>query len=70
MFFNELKDEEVEFLRKEFAGIQADRKEREEAEAVKVAAQLKKTEAMAWMIIGLLSFYFNCTVSPSKLGLH
>ncbi|XP_008232512.2 PREDICTED: probable methionine--tRNA ligase [Prunus mume] len=40
--FKELKDEEVESLRKKFAGSQADRKEREEAEAVKVAAQLKK----------------------------
>ena len=37
------KDEEVESLRKKFAGSQADRKEREEAEAVKVVAQLKKT---------------------------
>ncbi|BFG25402.1 hypothetical protein CerSpe_116760 [Prunus speciosa] len=39
--FKELKDE-VEFLRKKFVGSQADRKEREEVEAVKVAAQLKK----------------------------
>ena len=38
------KDEEVEFWRQKFAGSQADRKEREEAEAVKVAAQLKKTK--------------------------
>ncbi|CAB4269531.1 unnamed protein product [Prunus armeniaca] len=36
------KDEEVESFRKKFAGSQANRKEREEAEAVKVAAQLKK----------------------------
>ncbi|KAI5345028.1 hypothetical protein L3X38_012905 [Prunus dulcis] len=40
----ELKDEEVESLRKKFAGSQADRKEREEAEAMKAAAQLKKTK--------------------------
>ncbi|CAB4269529.1 unnamed protein product [Prunus armeniaca] len=42
--FKELKDEEVESLRKKSAGSQADRKEREEAEAVKAAAQLKKTK--------------------------
>ncbi|XP_068317685.1 probable methionine--tRNA ligase isoform X1 [Pyrus communis] len=42
--FKELKDEEVEFWRQKFAGSQADRKEREEAEAAKVAAQLKKTK--------------------------
>ncbi|VVA39114.1 PREDICTED: aminoacyl tRNA [Prunus dulcis] len=42
--FKELKDEEVESLRKKFAGRQADRKEREEAEAMKAAAQLKKTK--------------------------
>lgn len=42
--FKELKDEEVEFWRQKFAGSQADRKEREEAEAIKVAAQLKKTK--------------------------
>ncbi|PQQ11942.1 putative methionine--tRNA ligase [Prunus yedoensis var. nudiflora] len=42
--FKELKYEEVESLRKKFAGSQADRKEREEAEAGKVAAQLKKTK--------------------------
>ncbi|KAI5348416.1 hypothetical protein L3X38_001303 [Prunus dulcis] len=43
-------DEEVESLRKKFAGIQADRKEREEAEAVKVAAQLKKTEVSEGLV--------------------
>ncbi|CAN1334377.1 Probable methionine--tRNA ligase [Linum perenne] len=42
--FKELKDEEVEFYRSKFAGSQADRLERAEAEAVKVAAQLKKTK--------------------------
>ncbi|KAM1049779.1 hypothetical protein ACFX11_031847 [Malus domestica] len=42
--FKELKDEEVEFWRQKFAGSQADRKEREEAEAIRVAAQLKKTK--------------------------
>ncbi|CAN6580170.1 unnamed protein product [Malus baccata var. baccata] len=45
--FKELKDEEVEFWRQKFAGSQADRKEREEAEAIKVAAQLKKTKVSA-----------------------
>ncbi|KAM1002118.1 hypothetical protein ACFX2C_002584 [Malus domestica] len=39
---HEGKDEEVEFRRQKFAGSQADRKEREEAEAVMVAAQLQK----------------------------
>ncbi|VVA22171.1 PREDICTED: At1g04910 [Prunus dulcis] len=48
-------DEEVESLRKKFAGIQADRKEREEAEAVKVAAQLKKTEVSAYLFSSSLS---------------
>ncbi|KAK9942904.1 hypothetical protein M0R45_008547 [Rubus argutus] len=42
--FKELKDDEVDFLRKKFAGSQADRKEREEAEAVKLAEQLKKSK--------------------------
>ncbi|KAK9933167.1 hypothetical protein M0R45_020372 [Rubus argutus] len=39
--FKELKDDEVDSLRKKFAGSQADRKEREEAEAVKLAEQFK-----------------------------
>lgn len=38
------KDEEVEFYRKKFAGSQADRIVRAEAEAEKVAEQLKKTK--------------------------
>ncbi|KAI9079925.1 hypothetical protein K1719_038171 [Acacia pycnantha] len=42
--FKELKDEEVEFYRKKFAGSQADRIERAEAEAGKLADQLKKTK--------------------------
>ncbi|KAM6565373.1 hypothetical protein CsatA_024501 [Cannabis sativa] len=42
--FKELKDEEVESFRQRFAGSQADRVERAEAEAVKVAQQLKKTK--------------------------
>ncbi|CAB4309119.1 unnamed protein product [Prunus armeniaca] len=47
-------DEEVESLRKKFAGSQADRKEeREEAEAVKVAAQLKKTKVSGLLGAGL-----------------
>ncbi|CAL1384493.1 unnamed protein product [Linum trigynum] len=41
--FKELKDEDVEFYSAKFAGSQADRLERAEAEAVKVAAQLKKS---------------------------
>ncbi|RZB70364.1 Methionine--tRNA ligase, cytoplasmic [Glycine soja] len=42
--FRELKDEEVEFYRKKFAGSQADRTVRAEAEAENVAGQLKKTK--------------------------
>ncbi|XP_062109223.1 probable methionine--tRNA ligase [Humulus lupulus] len=42
--FKELKDEEVESFRQRFAGSQADRVERAEAEAAKVAQQLKKTK--------------------------
>lgn len=42
--FKELKDEEVEFYRTKFAGSQADRIVRAEAEAAKVAEQLRKTK--------------------------
>lgn len=42
--FKELKDEEVEFFRTKFAGSQADRILRAEAEAEKIAEQLKKTK--------------------------
>ncbi|XP_078161612.1 putative methionine--tRNA ligase [Carex rostrata] len=42
--FKELKDEEVEFFRQKFAGSQADRKLKEEADAKAVAEQLKKTK--------------------------
>lgn len=35
-----------------------------------LASFLPWAEAMTLMIMGLLSFVFNCTVSPSKLGLH
>ncbi|KAK4852946.1 hypothetical protein QYF36_001397 [Acer negundo] len=42
--FKELKDEEVEYFRNKFAGSQADRVVRAEAEAAKVAEQLKKTK--------------------------
>ncbi|GMY15990.1 methionine--tRNA ligase, cytoplasmic [Fagus crenata] len=42
--FKELKEEEVEFFRNKFAGSQADRIVRAEAEAEKVAEQLKKTK--------------------------
>lgn len=38
------KDEEVEFFRQKFAGSQADRKLKEEADAKIVAEQLKKTK--------------------------
>lgn len=38
------KDDEVDFFRKKFAGSQADRIERAEAEAHKMADQLKKTK--------------------------
>ncbi|KAI4310769.1 hypothetical protein MLD38_035720 [Melastoma candidum] len=42
--FKELKDDEVEFFRNKFAGSQADRIVRAEAEAQKIAEQLKKTK--------------------------
>ncbi|KAK4776418.1 hypothetical protein SAY86_005106 [Trapa natans] len=42
--FKELKDEEVEFFRKKYAGSQADRIIRAEAEAQKMAEQLKKAK--------------------------
>ncbi|KAL9411315.1 hypothetical protein AB3S75_045000 [Citrus x aurantiifolia] len=42
--FKELKDDEVEFFRSKFAGSQADRIIRAEAEAAKTAEQLKKTK--------------------------
>lgn len=38
------KDEEVEFFRNKFAGSQADRIIRAQAEAAKIADQLKKTK--------------------------
>ena len=41
---NVQKDEEVEYFRNKFAGSQADRVIRAEAEAAKVAEQLKKTK--------------------------
>ncbi|XP_073103734.1 probable methionine--tRNA ligase isoform X2 [Elaeis guineensis] len=42
--FKELKDEDVEFFRVKFAGSQADRKERAEADEKKIAEQLKRTK--------------------------
>lgn len=42
--FKELKDEEVEFFREKFAGSQADRIVRAEAEAEKIAEKLKKAK--------------------------
>ncbi|KAK2993274.1 hypothetical protein RJ640_022113 [Escallonia rubra] len=42
--FKELKDEEVEFFKQKFAGSQADRKDKAEAEATKIAEQLKRTK--------------------------
>ncbi|KAI4369246.1 hypothetical protein MLD38_017711 [Melastoma candidum] len=45
--FKELKDDEVEFFRNKFAGSQADRIVRAEAEAQKIAEQLKNTKVSA-----------------------
>ncbi|KAK9287301.1 hypothetical protein L1049_015714 [Liquidambar formosana] len=42
--FKELKDEEVEFFREKFAGSQADRIVKAEAEAKKIAEELRKTK--------------------------
>lgn len=43
------KNEEVESFRERFAGSQADRMERAEAEAVKVAEQLRKTKVSGYI---------------------
>ncbi|KAI5654099.1 hypothetical protein M9H77_31286 [Catharanthus roseus] len=45
--FKELKDEEVEFYREKFAGSQADRKVKADAEAKKISEQLDKTKISA-----------------------
>lgn len=45
--FTEMKDEEVEYYRKKFAGSQADRIEQASAEAAKVAEQIKSTTISA-----------------------
>jgi len=42
--FSEMKDEEVNYYRGKFAGSQADRVERAEAEAIEVAEQIKRTQ--------------------------
>ncbi|KAH7665474.1 Methionine--tRNA ligase protein [Dioscorea alata] len=42
--FKELKDDEVELFRQRFSGSQADRKEKAEADAKKIAGQLKATK--------------------------
>ncbi|KAF5798349.1 putative methionine--tRNA ligase [Helianthus annuus] len=44
--FKELKDEEVEFFRAKFAGSQADRAIKAEAEANKIAEQMKNSKAL------------------------
>lgn len=48
------KDEEVEFYRKKFAGSQADRIIRAEAEAENVAEQLKKTKVSGVLFLPFL----------------
>lgn len=54
------KEEEVDFYRKKFAGSQADRIIRAEAEAENVAAQLKKTKISGVLfhpfLLSVLSF--------------
>ncbi|XP_021981961.1 probable methionine--tRNA ligase [Helianthus annuus] len=44
--FKEPKDEEVEFFRAKFAGSQADRAIKAEAEANKIAEQMKNSKAL------------------------
>lgn len=44
--FKELKDEDVRFFREKFAGSQADRAVKAEAEAIRVAEHLKKTKIL------------------------
>lgn len=51
------KDEDVEFFREKFAGSQADRIVKAEAEAKKIAEQLKKTKVSGYFHLFLsLSF--------------
>ena len=53
------KDEEVELYRDKFAGSQAQRIVRAEAEAEKLAAQLKKTNVSGWFgYVSPFFFYF------------
>jgi hypothetical protein len=53
------KDEEVEFFRQKFAGSQADRKLKEEADAKLVAEQLKKTKLTGFEILYLNHFVIS-----------
>ena len=47
------KDEDVEFFREKFAGSQADRIVKAEAEAKKIAEQLKKTKVSGYFYLSL-----------------
>ncbi|MBA0830704.1 hypothetical protein Goarm_015219, partial [Gossypium armourianum] len=49
--FEELKTERVEELRQQYAGSQADRRARAEADAAKTAEQLKKTKISGWICL-------------------
>ncbi|XP_040368578.1 probable methionine--tRNA ligase isoform X2 [Rosa chinensis] len=71
--FKELNNDEVDSLRKKFAGSQADRKEREEAEAVKLAEQLKKSKVsdksgISMSFLGLVSNLCVCWSGTESEG--
>ena len=53
---NVQKDEEVELFREKFAGSQADRIVRAEAEAEKIAEKLKKTKVSGCILLILYLF--------------
>lgn len=55
LFFQ--KDEEVELYRDKFAGSQAQRIVRAEAEAEKLAAQLKKTNVSGWLTLAIFRIF-------------
>lgn len=52
------KDEEVELYREKFAGSQADRTLRVEAEAKKITEQLNKAKISSNLIYSLLIFFY------------
>ncbi|KAJ0617289.1 putative methionine--tRNA ligase [Helianthus annuus] len=71
--FKELKDEEVEFFRAKFAGSQADRAVKAEAEANKIAQQLKNSKIKVerrkvWLNLRLMLAVQEITIN--RLDIH